>query len=54
MYPMDNIGINEDKGQCPNGNKIQDLFEKTVDLKRPYTKIQIRWSTIETRGIDSR
>lgn len=54
MYHMDNIEIDEDKGQCPNGDKIQELFEKIVDLKRPYTKIQIGWSTIETRGIDSR
>lgn len=54
MYPMDNIEIGEDKGQCPIGDKIQELLEKTVDLKRPYTKIQISWSTIEMRGIDSR
>lgn len=31
MYPMDNIEIDEDKGQCPNGDKIKELFKKTVD-----------------------
>lgn len=54
MYCMDNIEIDEDKGQCPNGDNIQELFEKTVDLKQPNTKIQISWSTIELRGLDSR